>query len=250
MSKLPVTPSPATIGIYGKLASLGDFASRGLPRSFIDPWDNWLQDLLSNLAATSGSGWPEIYAVSPIWHFYLPVGVCGPQGVLGVIMPSADRVGRLFPMTAVALFDQASATPTLLSTQSVWLFEVEALLLRTLAPEQLSPDAVQAELLALPAPLPGPVASFQGRFGRQCWMPSFASEDRQGLTLPTDILSCHGMATGHLSLWQFRPDPDRREGILITMDGLPTPPEWQAMLAGRPDGGPDHQAESINTLSL
>jgi type VI secretion system protein ImpM len=29
-------------GFYGKVASRGDFVSRGLPQSFIKPWDAWL----------------------------------------------------------------------------------------------------------------------------------------------------------------------------------------------------------------
>ena len=52
----------STAGFYGKLASRGDFVSRGLPQSFIAPWDSWLaagllasQASLGSPASTSGS---------------------------------------------------------------------------------------------------------------------------------------------------------------------------------------------------
>ena len=36
-------PDDLSIGFFGKLPSHGDFLSRRLPRSFVDPWDSWLQ---------------------------------------------------------------------------------------------------------------------------------------------------------------------------------------------------------------
>jgi type VI secretion system protein ImpM len=37
----------------------------------------------------------------PIWRFCLSPGVAGASGVIGVLMPSVDRVGRRFPLTLV-----------------------------------------------------------------------------------------------------------------------------------------------------
>ncbi|MBF2984305.1 type VI secretion system-associated protein TagF, partial [Pseudomonas aeruginosa] len=31
-----------SVGFYGKLAGRGDFVSRGLPNTFVEPWDAWL----------------------------------------------------------------------------------------------------------------------------------------------------------------------------------------------------------------
>ncbi len=38
---------------------------------------------------------------APIWRFTLSPGQAGPNTVLGVLMPSVDRVGREFPLTLV-----------------------------------------------------------------------------------------------------------------------------------------------------
>ncbi|HLD66572.1 MAG TPA: type VI secretion system-associated protein TagF, partial [Pseudomonas sp.] len=56
-------------GFYGKLAGRGDFVSRGLPQSFIEPWDAWLAAGLAASQAELGAGWLEAYLVSPLWRF-------------------------------------------------------------------------------------------------------------------------------------------------------------------------------------
>ena len=40
-------------GWYGKLPSLGDFASRRLGADFIPPWDAWLQEVIHATRNTS-----------------------------------------------------------------------------------------------------------------------------------------------------------------------------------------------------
>src|ERR1700712_4294952 len=88
-----------TLGFYGKLASRGDFVSLGLPQSFIQPWDTWLAAGLHVSQQQLGEDWLDAYLVSPLWRFVLAAGVCGPEAVVGVLMPSIDRVGRYFPLT-------------------------------------------------------------------------------------------------------------------------------------------------------
>jgi len=38
---------PVSAGFFGKLPSRGDFVSRYLPKSFLEPWDNWLQTAIA-----------------------------------------------------------------------------------------------------------------------------------------------------------------------------------------------------------
>lgn len=90
------------IGFYGKLPSHGDFVSRRLPRSFIEPWDQWLQGGLAASREQLGGDWLNQFLVSPIWQFALTPGLCGGDAWAGVMMPSVDRVGRYFPLTLVA----------------------------------------------------------------------------------------------------------------------------------------------------
>ncbi|TFY89034.1 type VI secretion system-associated protein TagF [Pseudomonas nabeulensis] len=121
-----------TLGFYGKLASRGDFVSRGLPQSFIGPWDSWLAAGLLATQNRLGGEWLNAYLVSPLWRFVLAPGVCGPEAAVGVVMPSIDRVGRYFPLAVVALLDHDSNPASLVGGPDAWFEQAEALLLSTL----------------------------------------------------------------------------------------------------------------------
>lgn len=101
-------PAP---GWYGKLPTLGDFASRRLPAEFIEPWDLWLGEGLAAQRETLGDDWLDAYLHSPVWRFVLMPGVLPglpvDTAMAGVLMPSVDRVGRYFPLTLVAPLPRA-----------------------------------------------------------------------------------------------------------------------------------------------
>lgn len=96
---LSAAPRAPAAGWYGKLPSLGDFASRRLPRTFLDPWDAWLQRSIARGRAALGARWPGAFLDAPAWRFALLPQLCGPSAWAGVIAPSIDRVGRCFPLT-------------------------------------------------------------------------------------------------------------------------------------------------------
>jgi len=94
-------------GWYGKLPSLGDFASRRLPVDFVEAWDAWLSQGLADWRAADAA-WLDEYLAAPAWCFLLGPQVialpgAAPRGTVpawaGVLMPSVDRVGRYFPFT-------------------------------------------------------------------------------------------------------------------------------------------------------
>jgi len=98
----PALPG-AAIGFCGKLPARGDFVSIGLPRGFVEPWHDWMQRMLAASRVALGEDWLAAWNVAPIWRFALPPGDCGPDAVLGLWMPSIDRVGRQFPLTFAAV---------------------------------------------------------------------------------------------------------------------------------------------------
>jgi type VI secretion system protein ImpM len=91
------------LGFYGKIPARGDFVRNGLPHAFVDPWDRWLQQGIAASQAELGDEWVAAWLEAPIWSFALAPGVCGPDAVLGLWMPSVDRVGRHFPLTLAAI---------------------------------------------------------------------------------------------------------------------------------------------------
>ena len=86
-------------GFYGKLPARGDFVRSGLPRTFTDPWDDWLQPSLSAAKEAMGERWLDLYLTFPVWRFVMPDGLVGGNCWIGVFLPSVDRVGRCFPLT-------------------------------------------------------------------------------------------------------------------------------------------------------
>ncbi|MFP4405045.1 type VI secretion system-associated protein TagF [Rhodosalinus sp.] len=91
-----------SVGAWGKMPALGDFIRIAPPAGFVDRWDRWLQEGLSAARDRLGPRWQQCYLTAPIWRFSLAEGLAGPRAVWGVLMPSVDRVGRMFPLTLVA----------------------------------------------------------------------------------------------------------------------------------------------------
>ena len=85
-------------GYFGKVSTLGDFVSRGLPDGLVAAWDAWLQQCIHASQQQLGDQWLNHYLTSPVWRFAISPGILGPEGLGGVMMPSVDRVGRYFPL--------------------------------------------------------------------------------------------------------------------------------------------------------
>jgi type VI secretion system protein ImpM len=134
------------VGYFGKVPQLGDFVTSGLPRTFVEPWDAFLRDMLSSSREALGDDWLEAYLNGPIWRFLLGAGVAGPSPVAGTLMPSVDRVGRYFPLTITALVGNAQAT-----REDPWFDKAEALSLKTLD-DDFDPASLSARVQDLGAP--------------------------------------------------------------------------------------------------
>jgi type VI secretion system protein ImpM len=185
-----MTTQDGGAGFFGKVPSHGDFLSRRLPRSFIGPWDDWLQLGLAESRLRLGQQWLPLYLNSPAWRFALGAGVCGPAAWLGVMIPSVDRVGRYFPLTLALSFDPAGAhSPGAPGDIQAWFERLESLALSCLAPHfSLAP--FDAALARTAAPARAGDAAMQG----QCrfWRIDAAGRvaqalERTGLLLASDF---------------------------------------------------------------
>jgi len=122
-------------GFFGKLPAHGDFIDRGLPRSFITPWDKWLQGCIANSRELLGASWLDHYLVGPIWRFALAPKVCGEQGWRGMLVPSVDRVNRYYPLT-IAMPEAADVSPlAALTGCNDWFSACEDAALEALDPD-------------------------------------------------------------------------------------------------------------------
>jgi type VI secretion system protein ImpM len=143
------------VGFFGKIPARGDFVRAGLPRSFVDPWDEWLSHAIAGSRERLGARWLPAWMEAPIWYFSLPAGQCGPAPVLGVWMPSVDAAGRHFPLTLARI----GALP---ADQDGWLAAAEAIGLDALQ-HDLVPEELARRLAELAAP-PGLAAAAAGQW--------------------------------------------------------------------------------------
>lgn len=127
-------PPDASAGLFGKLPARGDFVRENLPRDFTDAWDAWWQCGLADLQARWPDSWREAWLEAPVWRFLLPPGLCGKSGILGLWVPSVDKVGRYSPLTI------AAAAPW------DWLPHVRAMTPFLAAAEAAALDALEHDL--------------------------------------------------------------------------------------------------------
>jgi type VI secretion system protein ImpM len=118
------------VGFFGKLPVLGDFLSRRLGPDFVEPWDQWLQQAMHMARAQAGGAWNELYTQAAPWRFALEAGVCGGSPVLGVLLPSNDRVGRQFPLTVACPLPTGLGALEVAAGSEAWFAATEALLER------------------------------------------------------------------------------------------------------------------------
>ena len=149
----PREPAAPHCGFDGKLPSRGDFVGRGLPRSFLTPWQDWVGAAVSASRDALGENWLPAWLEAPIWRFALPGGASGTDAVLGLLLPSVDRAGRHYPLTVAAVFEGRGPAPDPEAGRS-WLDAVEALALDALACDR-TPEALTSALAAVPPPAGG-----------------------------------------------------------------------------------------------
>jgi type VI secretion system ImpM family protein len=123
--------------LFGKLPSHGDFLRRRTSDAFVDAWDAWLRECLAESRAALGERWLDVYLTSPAWRFVCAAGTCGPEPVIGLMVPSVDRVGRYFPFTLVAKLPP-DVNPIAATTASAAFFDrLERLVIETLAADNI-----------------------------------------------------------------------------------------------------------------
>jgi type VI secretion system protein ImpM len=225
-------PTGTALGFYGKVSTHGDFVSRRLPRTFLDPWDSWLQECLRCTHEQLGDAWLDIYLTSPVWRFGLAAGVCGDSAWTGVIMPGVDRVGRYFPLTVAAALPPGSSAARVLLDAGAWLSALERLALSSLD------DAFELERFDRAVEALGPAPASPATGGQPppareapAWQFTLAgplAETPVWATLATGLLEA---LMPHHSVWSTA-GSDRVHPSLALCRGLPPVGGYAALMDG------------------
>jgi len=148
----------AAFGYFGKFPALGDFVRGNVSRRFVEAWDSFLQEGFLASRDALGEGWREAYQTAPIWRFALGEEVIKGGPYYGVMMPSQDAVGRLFPLTLIA---QGAPAPL---SDDAFFIPLEDAALNMLDSLRGKPE-LEAMLAALPEAGAGlPLAASQSRW--------------------------------------------------------------------------------------
>jgi type VI secretion system protein ImpM len=201
---------PERVGWFGKIPALGDFVTRHLPPSFVQPWDEWLSAELSEARLLLADTWAETYQHAPTTCFSLSAGVVDERAWQGILVPSFDRVGRQFPLT-VAL----SSAPRTVATRTLqWWAELVTTGRRALEPG-CDAQALDEALTAF--------VSRQAAFMRH----SGTDDERLQRELAT-------LVEGTSAWWPWRSE-DRIDPVLSRIAGLPRGAAFRHLLSTRHD---------------
>ncbi|TRW99620.1 type VI secretion system-associated protein TagF [Paracoccus sp. M683] len=208
----------ASPGIYGKHPAFGDFISAGLPvlaESHMVPW--WT-GLLSETRDWLGDRWEPVWDASLPIRFWIGGAIWGGPHLHGVARASRDKVGRRYPLIAVA---ETAGSPPIVQSDQRFYRAAEA----EMAAEMRSADDLQARLAART----GGVAMVDPAVSATFWAANPALDVADLLTQldATDRVR----AVGARSYWWVAASEGRASAVLAC-DGLPQAGEMAWLLAG------------------
>jgi len=128
------------IGIYGKIPAQGDFVRINASDPSAQALDLWVQESLDALARLGTELPPE-----PVFFFHQGSAPQGPS-LVGVMLRSRDRVGRVYPVLVFARVAPALATAAVAILPTAW-----SLFLQDAARFAYDLDRIDAATLAMRA---------------------------------------------------------------------------------------------------
>ena len=135
-----------TIGFYGKIPSHRDFIHVNLPRAFVQSWDLWLQEVIFHWRNELTGDWVADYLTLTPYRFVLSKGIAGEVHWLGVMVPSRDHVGRLFPLTLCIPLPAQLSPLVIQKNHTSWLDSLENLAISCLQPG-FNPELIHTTFL-------------------------------------------------------------------------------------------------------
>ena len=227
----------ASPGFFGKLPAVGDFVSRRLPRSFLDPWDDWLQAAMTSSREQLGESWLDDYLTSPIWRFALSAEVAGSHPCGGILMPSVDKAGRYFPFTLATFLPMNTNLFEIAGIAHAWFEEAETVALSILDEQPPDIESLDSKVEAL-GMIPvagvgriGNIRSDMGDMNPKSWHIGMSSVTGLLDTLPSLVHRLAEFDFGYYSLW-WTAGSEKITSALLLCEGLPPATGYSAMLGG------------------
>ena len=113
------------LSVYGKHPAKGDFVEYGIPYDLKPVLEGWLDAVLAETRHALGEAWDRAWPAAPALRFWLGEAIWG-EPVCGVLVTSADRVGRRFPLVIFASGAEAAALPSpVIAPEQDWYDRIE-----------------------------------------------------------------------------------------------------------------------------
>lgn len=207
-------------GAFGKMPSVGDFFRFGAPSGFVSVWDEWIQKAMLDAQSALVQRWDALYMSAPIWRFSLAAGLAGPQKVMGILMPSVDRVGRQFPLTLMSALQTPGPAQLDHFKEDALFLTLEDLALDALE-DSMTRERLEQALAEVPSPQFRGVAPLRA-MGKSLVL---TQGDSTGLLpeLAAGLLNSRFLTP---SVWSTVVNDVPR---LMICDGLPSGPESQGL---------------------
>jgi type VI secretion system protein ImpM len=240
------------VGFYGKLPSHGDFLRRRVSDGFVGVWDGWLQECIAASRALLGERWLDVYLTSPAWRFACAAGTFGSAPVVGVMVPSVDRVGRYFHLTMVTELPADTSVVSASTRLDAFFDAAEQLAVDTLAAERVDFDAFDQRVTRLleqldPAAIRDRIvsdsdaAAIVNGNGQARWHLPLGAQPRLGTIFDQLVAQRLSVLYDPLGLWWTDGSSIIEPSFLIAK-GLPHPDSFAALLDG---AWTDHQWRSV-----
>ena len=243
------------VGFYGKLPSHGDFLRRRVSDAFVRVWDPWLQECMASSRAMLGDRWLDVYLTSPAWRFACGAGTFGPAPVIGVMVPSVDRVGRYFHLTFVSELPMGANVVAAATNLDAFFDAAEQLAVDTLAEEQIDFDGFDGRVAGLAQTLTGLAPDIQivadpdaaavlSDNGAGRWHMPLGAPPRVGAVFEQLVAQRLSALYDPLGVWWTEGSSIVEPSCLIAR-GLPRPDGFAALLDG---AWTQHQWLSVRPL--
>lgn len=118
----------------GKLPFRGDFIRVGTKEGDADRWLDWMSEGAGSLRSQWGDQFGDRFVKMPFWRFAIALPSAAMSSV-GIMAPSTDSLGRLFPVVCGGYYPQAAESTAILARCATWLDGLEEVVCRLLAPD-------------------------------------------------------------------------------------------------------------------
>lgn len=254
----PPVPRPRPIcaaALFGKLPTRGDFIARNMPRALQRPFEDWLIPLVQQVRTDLGANWSTIWRGAGPWRFWIGAEVFGSAwhrdmrksahdqtgsataqsigAMTGVILPSADRHGRDFPLVLLLADPVARLLPPPVTTSPDrgWYDMCDEVLYAARAGAEIA--TIEAALDQFPGPiLPEGAQDMDALLVQQALWAQGTDTRADGTSQiwPDIARADHHLAASHRSYWWQAPRAGAAQRVL-TLGGLPDAGSFAFMLS-------------------